>query len=436
MSGRFSRDFGKIFFETEGRWLGSPHATQGPRVGSQRSSKRSSSGGQTMTRDRYKNMALLNWGLAVSCLWVASSVAAAPPWADLITMRQVEADAQKSYPLTQENGPWMIMATTFQGPAALEDAGRLVHELRSRFKLPAYLHRKEFDYTDSLMGRGIDKYGEPRKMRHQKSEKIQEVAVLVGDYPSVDDGQAQRDLQKIKTIQPTSLAPQAGRETSQTFSGLRQFQRRFWPAHSEKRKQGPMRLALVTTNPLLPDEYFRPGGVDGFVEKLNSEMPHTLLDCPGQFTVKVATFNGLVAVSQEGKQAALSQRHSRLEEAAEKAHRLTIALRAKGYEAYQFHDRRSSLVTVGSFQRPGIPRPGGSIEHEPQVVDLIRRFGAKQQSSLAPGSPQAVRATNLEPQSLQVGPGERIPFDVVPSLIEVPRRAISADYAGPSSRLR
>jgi hypothetical protein len=267
-------------------------------------------------------------------------------------------------------------------------------------------------------------------MRHQNNDKIQEVAVLVGDYPSVNDPQAQRDLQKIKIAEPQSLAPQDGSETSQTFSKLRQFQRRFWPANSDKRKQGPMRLALVTTNPLLPDEYFRPQGIDGFVEKMNSEMRYSLLECAGRFTVKVATFNGLVAVSNEGKQAALSRRRSRLEEAAEKANRLTIALRAKGYEAYQFHDRTSSIVTVGNFNRPGVPRPGGSIEYEPQVVDLIRRFGATQRSDQTPTAQQPFRQANLEPQSLKVGPTERIPFDVVPTLVEVPRRAISADYAG------
>ncbi|NIL99236.1 MAG: hypothetical protein GTO53_14365 [Planctomycetales bacterium] len=318
----------------------------------------------------------------------------------------------------------------------MDDGQRLVHELRSRYKLPAYLHRKEFDYTQSVIGRGVDKYGQPRRMRHQQDDKIQEVAVLVGDYPSVDDPQAQRDLQKIKMAEPKTLALEDGGETSQTFSKLRQLQRRFWPADSEKRKQGPMRLALVTTNPLLPDEYFRPSGMDGFVEKLNRQMDYSLLECPGRFTVKVATFHGLVAVSNEGKQAAASRRRSRLEEAAEKANRLTIALRAKGYEAYQFHDRKSSIVTVGSFDRPGNPRPGGGMEHEPQVVDLIRRFGAKQKSAPAAGPQQPFQQTNLEPQSLKVGPRERIPFDVVPALIEVPRRALSADYANRRTTLR
>jgi len=369
------------------------------------------------------------WLTAASFLMVRPA-SAAPPWTDLVKMRNIEANADTSYELTENNGPWMIMATTFQGPDALDDANKLVHELRSRFKLPAFLHRREFDYTEGVLGRGIDKYGQAKRMRHQNSKKIQEVAVLVGDYPSVDDPQAQRDLKKTKIIQPEALAPRDGSQTSQTFSSLRQLQRNFWPNNSEKRQQGPMRLAIVTTNPLLPDEYFRPNGIDGFVEKLNSEMQHGLLDCPGRFSVRVATFNGVAAVSNEGKQAALGRQYSRLEEAADKANRLTIALRAKGYQAYQFHDRKSSIVTVGSFDRPGIPQPGGSIEYEPQVVDLVQRFGAKQKQNTSRLGPQlAGQQANLAPDSLQIGPKERLPFDPIPALIEVPRRAISADYA-------
>ena len=40
-----------------------------------------------------------------------------------------------------------------------------------------------------------------------------------------------------------------------------------------------------------------------------------------------------------------------LEEAAENAHILTESLRQQGYEAYEFHDRDQSIVTVGSFDR-------------------------------------------------------------------------------------
>ncbi len=346
-------------------------------------------------------------------------------------MRHIEADANKTYELSQENGPWMIMATTFRGPTSLEDAKRLVHELRSRYKLPAYMHRKEFDHSDSMVGRGVNKYGQPRRMRNKNSSKVQEVAVLVGKYPSVDDPQAQRDLQKIKTMRPASLeVSEEGQAGTHSYEGLRQLRSKVWAASSQKKSLGPMRLALVTTNPLMPDQYFRPKGVDQFVEKLNAQMRYSLLECPGNYTVKVATFYGVAAVSLEGKAKARSSTNSRLEEGADKANKLTIALRAKGYEAYQFHDRNSSVVSVGSFYRPGIERPSG-IEYEPQVVDLIRRFGAKEKAA-DNLDPRANAANpNLQPESLL-----KIPFDVVPTLIEVPKRSVSADYARRPASLR
>ena len=57
---------------------------------------------------------------------------------------------------------------------------------------------------------------------------------------------------------------------------------------------------------------------------------------------------------------------SELAEAAKKADKLTKALRKKGYEAYQFHDRYASIVTVGSFNSVGTPRADGRTEINPR----------------------------------------------------------------------
>ena len=50
--------------------------------------------------------------------------------------------------------------------------------------------------------------------------------------------------------------------------------------------------AFMTTNPLLPREYFVPKGIDKFVVDMNKGVKHSLLDCKGKYTVKVATFTG------------------------------------------------------------------------------------------------------------------------------------------------
>ena len=53
-----------------------------------------------------------------------------------------------------------------------------------------------------------------------------------------------------------------------------------------------MERHFLTTNPLLPRDYFVPKGLDKFVVDMNKGVKHSLLDCKGQYSVKVATFTG------------------------------------------------------------------------------------------------------------------------------------------------
>ena len=130
------------------------------------------------------------------------AVLAAPPWNKLDLFHRLEADPDKSYPLAERNGPWMIMAMTFSGPNAQEQSQELVYELRSRFKLPAYTHEMHFDHTADKNGKKPS--AAARKVRYRLNE-MTEIAVLVGDYPSIDDHAAQKTLQKIKLLQPDCL---------------------------------------------------------------------------------------------------------------------------------------------------------------------------------------------------------------------------------------
>ena len=106
---------------------------------------------------------------------------------------------------------------------------------------------------------------------------------------------------------------------------------------------------------------------------------------------------------------------SSLAEAADKAHRLAKALRMKGYQAYEFHNRRASIVTVGSFNSVGTPRPDGQIEINPQIHRIMKTFGAE--PTALPG-----QTTPVTPLKSLVG----IPFDILPIPVQVPKRSISA----------
>jgi hypothetical protein len=361
--------------------------------------------------------------LVAVALGVGDLATAAPPWSSLFAPSNVEADPNKTYPLRQEHGPWMILASTFCGPNAEAQANELALELRKRYKLNAYVHKVRLDLKDAP-GRGVDRFGRPLKMRYQRGTEIEEYAVLVGHFQTVDDPEAQKTLQKIKRAQPACLQPKDGKSTSQSLAEWRLWQERL--AKGEKTK-GPMGHAMITANPLLPTDYFNPKGVDEFVLDINRDVPYSLLDCPGRYTVQVARFSGHVSFDPEKIRAAKSGQEiqSKLAEAGEKAEKLTEALRLKGYEAYTFHERYASIVTVGSFDSLGFQGPDGSFVPNPKVKAIIERFEAKPIN--IPGQPPGLR----KPEQL-VG----LFFDACPTPIEVPRRSISAAYSRPMMQPR
>lgn len=370
--------------------------------------------------------------LTAAALWFAGSLAAsaATPWQKLAIFRQVEADPDKSYELADSHGPWLITAATFSGDEAAEQAGELVQELRSRYKLKAYTYDMELDLSKRTTARRMDRYNQPIKMRYKK-ERVYEIAVLVGNYPSADSPEAQRVLRKIRAMKPDCLDTEKrlkqGKKEYRTLAQFRAMQDEFnQKVLKNNRPQGPMRHAMLVPNPLRPDE--EQGGVDSFVEKMNAPFKFSLLKCPAPFTCKIATFGGSVLIDQkliDEVQNHGKKLESRLADAAGKAHEMTVALRAKGYEAYEFHDRYASIVTVGSFVTVGTPRRDGQIEIEPSLHKIMETFSA-------PKTVRAGQATKVgQPFVVQTKLG-KIPCDINAMPVKVPRRSISRDYDRPT----
>ena len=364
--------------------------------------------------------------ICLSCLLLMTTQAAAEPfWMKLVPGKRVEADPHKDYVMTDGNGPWMIMATSFSGEGAEDQARELVLELRRRYKLQAYMHEMSFDFSEGVEGRGVDATGQPLRMQYQKDELIEEIAVLVGNYPSINDPNAQATLQQIKFLKPDALSSNERDETSQTLAALRMIQKSLLPAGDVRKKKGPMGHALLTRNPMIPREYFVSEGIDEFVEKINSDVPYSLLTCPGKYTVKVATFTGKVVLDQHKIQEYQNGKplESRLAQAGVQAETLTAALRKKGYEAYILHDRNMSIVTVGSFENVGTPQENGTTELHPQIAAIMKTFTA---------TPHVVPASTPTPQS-QAGYLPKvlagIPLDLQPQIVRIPRRSIGSDYS-------
>jgi hypothetical protein len=379
------------------------------------------------------------WAFRITALWLAVSLGATAisraemPWSGLLSGMSVEADPSKDYVLKEANGPWIIMACCFSGTNAKADAHDLALELRKRYRMEAFVYDKKFVLDDpngnlqpmfrSPHTHVYSKFTEDRNA--YRDGAIKEVAVVVGNFTAVDDPDAHKALAKLKAADPDCLRNPENRG-DRSLAEIRAYQDKFissgWvPKTIESRREtGPLAHAFITCNPLLPEDYFAPkGGLDELVVKINENVEYSLLKCPGKYTVQVAHFTGEVIINQNdisaiesGRKAGPESTKQGLAAAAEKAHDLTVALREKGYDAYEFHDINASLVTVGSFNSVGTPRPDGKIEINPAMDRVIEFFRA----GSVPGAPGAI-----SPKCL-IG----IYFDAQPIPVEVPRRSIGS----------
>ncbi|MCA9260765.1 MAG: hypothetical protein KDA61_16240, partial [Planctomycetales bacterium] len=288
----------------------------------------------------------LGWwalGAAACCLCGVAAepgVAAPPLWKQLAPRKKVSADPQGDYQLSEDHGPWLIMATSFDGPEGERDARDLTLELRENFNLPAYTYSHTFKLDDGRPGRGIDEYGAPIKRRYRRGAEVLQHAVLIGDFPSIDDPQAQETLELVKTIRPASLEVTEGETSTQSLAAVRQFYQQVKRQWGQAIK-GPMGHAFMVSNPLLPSDYFAPRGVDADIAKMNEGIKHSLLDCKGRYSVRVATFRGRTSLKEAQHMDQIDTRVRAAAEsdplvtAARKAHDLTVALRSRGWEAYE-----------------------------------------------------------------------------------------------------
>lgn len=352
-----------------------------------------------------------------------SSLEAAPPWELLLPFKRVDANSKNPYYLTKENGPWLILAASFSGDNAEKQAHELVLELRSRMQLSAYVHKQTYDFTEPVAGLGYDETGRPKQMRYRTAARYDSIGVLVGDFATIEDPNLEKTLERIKYARPQCLDIHQREDSRQRFAGLREMYRRV-NGDPEKKKRGPMGNAFATRNPLLPEEYFVAGGLDQFVIDMNKDLQYSLLRCKGRYSVRIATFRGKGTMNL--KQMATMEVSDSLDKAADKAHRLTLALRKQGVEAYEFHDRHESVVTVGSFDSVGSPRPDGKTEINPAILQIMQNYGADRAPLPGVGGQLALRPKSINGVSL----------DAQPVPVETPQASLGAAYSNGNRELR
>lgn len=345
--------------------------------------------------------------LLLAILMMSSSTAMADRTNLIKQMFQRRGSKAQCVELQDIHGPWLILAATFSGESARTSAESYAKELSQRLKVSAFIIQKS-ESSGAVVGQGqridTDEFGRqiPKVLvaRYANQTELESVAVLVGEFHSKDDPQIDELRQKVRNFQPKSKIP----------------------GFEERDK-----AVFLTRNPLLPEDFFQTPQVDQFVQDLNRQewIRYSLLDCPGRFTVRVATFRGSDVITVADKASHNTKDPTTaLDRAASKAHKMATSLRGRGVEAYEFHDRYGSYVTIGSFDALGSEVDGGQFQYDPRIITILQQYcGYREVVAKDP-------TTGAVSKSLSLNSENRIPFDIEGKPIAIPRPSSSQVYNG------
>jgi hypothetical protein len=360
--------------------------------------------------------------LVRNCFAILSGLAVAAP----LSAGQIEAVRGKSYRLTRQHGPWMIMVGSFrdvgdedrktEGLSAQEAADEVVYELRKK-GVPAYTFSQNAQKGEI---KTVDRSGRDDLRIYAAQRDM--ICVIAGNYESQDSNIAERTLKHIKRFTPEFMTDKKSGAIYRKYEN----------------KKGPFGSAFLTINPLLDPTEIAHRKPDVDLVKLNYGIQNALVENPKKYTVQVATFSGR-SVTPIGNSSLANREEefdfrlhsSRDEETgmkranlgaiSEDAAQLAAALRKfrsenapEGFQAWVYHDRFESIVTVGGFENP----------NDPRIAKIIEIFGAKMTKDKVTGQEVLVGEV-LTPDQSQVSRTRRAPtavwvFDPQPRLIEVP----------------
>ena len=338
----------------------------------------------------------------------------------LMPVAHAEIDAVKGrrYTLTKQHGPWMIMVASIRdvedpdrrlkdGMSAWDAADQLVYQLRLK-GIPAYTFVREKQYSDA--GDELSSSLDSRRYVAQQGY----ISVLACNFKSNQDEDLDKVLDYIKNrFKPDFLIDEKNGGLFAKTPG----------------RPGPLSKAFVTVNPMLSPEEVRDRTVSSqdrdLVLALNSDSDYSLLRNRGRYTLVIATFSGnsIMQVGDKSDRAAMNKFNksfgSNLDESAKEAWSLTEALRhaskagySQDFEAWLYHDRNRSYVTIGEFDSKGDPR----------IQTLATQFRAKAGRNPATGEEMLTPEYFTVPRN--PSPGKPVDkmwiFDGTPRLMEVP----------------
>ena len=276
-------------------------------------------------------------------------------------------DINRDVQITPAAGPWLIYVISYPGEDGPKNARKMVQELRTVHRVPAYVfyygaeeRRKEYERVKKVADQQrefFEKSGmsldEPFRMKFQHID-VQH-AVLMGGYPDADA--AKRVVDQVKAWGPPSKENvELERQFFSTGANL-----------TGMRLVNPYKKAFVCRNPTIKHETPKEDKAAELkhLRQLNVNEPLSLLNCPKPFTLAVKEFQTPFMMKVDGKNStglwdkvAGPKAKIRDDGAAQSAHNLAeTLLKARQVDTvFVLHSKYSSVVTVGAYDSPNDPR--------------------------------------------------------------------------------
>jgi hypothetical protein len=286
-----------------------------------------------------------------------------------------QTELPADYAVTPGVGPWMICVGSFTGDDAAKMALDMANEVRSRYRLPAYIFNRGAELRqqqleeqkrlrqqqeEQLRRLGAPPLDHTFRMRHVRIEE--QFAVLIGGYPDVDKAHA--ELVRIKKLEAPKSIPvdlvTIGRP------GIGKDQGSLIPIN-------PFWQSFVVPNPTVKRAKEKAPPPDPFWEKLNAGESYSLLQCRQPWTLAIKEYQVPTIIEPKQKQSTFERLFGKsqtdaLNATAMNAHALAEVLRKLGLEAYVLHTRASSVVTIGGYASANDPR----MQETQQALDNLK----------------------------------------------------------------